>query len=79
MSRSVNGGTDTPKNYVRSMSYTVKRLLDDSPETSIYVPLFCPISQYMFRSVTPFRAKKEQNGKCAYYDVMLMHVCIFTT
>jgi len=41
------------------MSYTIKKLLADSPETSIYVPLFWPISQYMFQSVTPYGFKKK--------------------
>jgi len=51
--------TNTSKIYVRPMSYTVKTLLADSPETSIYMPLFCPISQYMFKSVTPFGVEKR--------------------
>ena len=70
---------NTWKKYVRPMSYNVKTLPADSPETSIYVPLFCPISQFMFKSVAPFGVKKEQNRKCVYYDVIPMRVRIFTT
>ena len=51
------------RNMFTLMSYTVKRLLADSPETSTYVPSFCPKSEYMFKSVTLIGVRKKKGAK----------------